>query len=93
MISYQWDNQEFCTEMKNHLVNLGYEVWLDVEQMHGSTLEAMANAVENSHCVIMCISQKYKESKNCNLEAEYAHGKGKIIIPLLMEKGYKPDGW
>jgi len=26
-------------------------------------------------------------------EAEYAFNKRKVIIPLLLETGYRPDGW
>ena len=31
----------------------------------GSTLEAMADAVENAAVVILCFSEKYKESPAC----------------------------
>ena len=92
MISYNWDDQEFCLKMKEHLDSAGYTVWMDVHNMHGSILDAMASAVENSSCVIMCISEKYKESKNCKLEAEYTHKSDKPIIPLIMDDS-KPNGW
>ncbi|EDO33720.1 predicted protein, partial [Nematostella vectensis] len=61
--------------------------------MGGSTLEAMANAVENSAVVLMCASRKYKDSVNYRSEAEYAYTQKKPIVPLMMENGYKPDGW
>jgi len=43
----------------------GYDVWIDLEQMGGSTLEAMAKAVENASVVLICMCRKYKESRNC----------------------------
>ena len=43
----------------------GYRVWIDYEQMGGSTLQAMAEAVENAAVVLVCMSEKYKESPNC----------------------------
>ena len=43
----------------------GYTVWVDVEQMGGSTLEAMALAIENARCVLVGLSEKYKLSPNC----------------------------
>ena len=43
----------------------GYKIWIDVEQMGGSTLEAMAEAVENAMVVLVCASEKYKLSPNC----------------------------
>ena len=43
----------------------GHRVWIDTEHMGGSTLEAMARAVENALVVIVCASEKYKMSPNC----------------------------
>ena len=93
MISYQWANQDVLIEVKNRLKASGYRVWMDLEQMGGSTLEAMAKAVENSSVVLVCVSQKYKESPNCRSEAEYAYQLRKDIIPLMMQRKYKADGW
>lgn len=42
-----------------------YQVWMDVDNMKGSTLEAMADAIEKSAVVLICMSQRYKESTNC----------------------------
>lgn len=93
MISYQWDSQEVLVEVKNKLQASGYRVWMDLEQMGGSTLEAMAKAVENASVILVCVSQRYKESPNCRSEAEYAYQLRKDIIPLMMERNYRPDGW
>ena len=93
MISYQWDNQDVLIEVKNRLQASGYRVWMDLEQMGGSTLETMAKAVENSSVVLVCVSQKYKESPNCRSEAEYAYQLRKDIIPLMMQRKYQADGW
>ena len=93
MISYQWDSQEVLVEVKNRLQASGYRVWMDLEQMGGSTLETMAKAVEDSSVVLICLSERYKESPNCRSEAEYTYKLGKDIIPLMMQRNYKPDGW
>ncbi|KAJ7387414.1 Vacuolar protein sorting-associated protein 33A [Desmophyllum pertusum] len=93
MISYQWDAQDMLVEVKNKLQASGYRVWMDLEQMGGSTLEAMAKAVENASVVLVCVSQQYKESANCRSEAEYAYQLRKDIIPLMMQRNYKADGW
>ena len=93
MISYQWDSQEVLVEVKNRLQASGYRVWMDLEQMGGSTLEAMAKAVENSSVVLICVSERYKESPNCRSEAEYAYQLRKDIIPLMMQRQYRGDGW
>ena len=33
--------------------------------MSGSTLEAMSEAVENAAVVLICLSERYKQSPNC----------------------------
>ncbi|GFR63320.1 hypothetical protein ElyMa_000153500 [Elysia marginata] len=93
MISYQWANQEaikrICAELRTH----GIPVWIDIDYMGGSTLQAMAQAVEDSFAVIIAMSQKYKDSPNTRAEAEYTFQQRKPIIPLIMQNGYRPDGW
>jgi len=61
--------------------------------MMGSTLEAMAAAIEQSDAIIMCVTHRYKESQACRTEAEYAYTKKKPMIPVMLEKNYAPDGW
>ena len=65
MISYQWDVQKSMIQLKTQLQAQGYKVWMDIDEMGGSTLESMARAVENASVVLVCVSQKYKESPNC----------------------------
>ena len=38
---------------------------MDIDQMGGSTLEAMAKAVEGANLVLMSVSKRYKNSQNC----------------------------
>ncbi|KAJ8307350.1 hypothetical protein KUTeg_015434 [Tegillarca granosa] len=93
MISYQWDKQPTVKKIRDGVRASGLTVWMDVDNMEGSTVQAMAHAVENSEIILICFSDKYKNSDNCRAEAEYAFQLKKKIIPLRMEKGYKPDGW
>ena len=41
----------------------------------------------------MCMSETYKQSANCQSEAEYAFKRKKHIIPVKMTEEYIPDGW
>ncbi|GAB1597992.1 uncharacterized protein LOC115210823 [Argonauta hians] len=93
MISYQWDVQPIMLKIKEKLDLAGYKVWMDVEHMRGSTLEAMALAVERSAVVLIGVSQSYKDSPNCRTESEYVFRLRKDIIPLMVQKNYIPDGW
>ena len=55
--------------------------------MHGPVDERMAQAVEASSIVIICVSKQYKERPNCRMEAEYANQlfkKKKLKIMYVM---------
>ncbi|XP_071141109.1 uncharacterized protein [Mytilus edulis] len=92
-ISYAWNEKEMVYKLKDRLKQEGLEVWIDVERMGGSTLSAMAEAVENASVVLICMSEKYKLSPNCRLEAEYTFQCRKDYVPLMLQKQYRPDGW
>ena len=92
MISYSWAQQNAVRAFAEQLKNRGYTVWIDLDQMAGDTVEKMAAAVEDAKAVVMCVSQEYKESHNCRLEAMYANQLKKPIIPIKLDE-YKPNGW
>ncbi len=93
MISYNHDSKSLCLDIYNCLANDGYNVWIDLEQMHGSILVAMAQGVDDSDIILYCVTEKYSQSLNCQKEAEYAFIQQKIMIPLLLQSKYKPTGW
>ena len=93
MLSYEWHSQTQAMALRDELVEEGYTVWMDVDRMMGSTLEAMAAAIESSDAIVMCVTNRYKESQACRTEAEYAYTRKKLMIPAMLQKGYKPDGW
>ena len=68
MVSYQWDVQATVLRIAASMRTRGFRVWVDTEMMSGSTLDAMAAAVEGAHCVLICITERYKASANCRLE-------------------------
>jgi hypothetical protein len=49
--------------------------------------------VDQADLVLLCISQKYKDSPTCRLEGEYCVAKKVSVIPLLLQANFKPDGW
>ena len=93
MLSYEWRTQQQVMVLKEELMQQGFTVWMDVDRMMGSTLEAMAAAIEQSDAIIMCVTHRYKESQACRTEAEYAYTRKKPLIPVMFERNYKPDGW
>jgi hypothetical protein len=94
MISYQWDSQDMCICIKYELEQrLNRKVWIDLENMYGDTLDVMAKAVEQASCVLICMTEKYASSDNCQLEGKYVLKLKKPFVPLIMQKGYQPTGW
>ena len=67
-LRYQWDVQATVLRIATSMRDRGFNVWMDTEMMSGSTLDAMAAAVEDAHCVLICITEQYKASANCRLE-------------------------
>eukprot|EP01047_Picozoa_sp_COSAG01_P013145 COSAG01_NODE_610_length_14860_cov_222.563647_4_plen_1950_part_00 len=93
MLSYNWGHQDVIKRINTALKSRGYVVWIDIEKMQGSTVEAMADAVEDAAVVCFGISQAYKESANCRMEAQYAYQQEKDMVPLMLEEGYRAKGW
>ncbi|CAF0826673.1 unnamed protein product [Adineta ricciae] len=93
MISYCHTDKELTYKIYKFLVDQGFKVWIDLDNMYGPAMNAMAYAVENSEFVIMCMSDSYKQSTYCQAEAEYAFNCKRRLLPLIMRPGYRPDGW
>ena len=93
MLSYNWGHQDTIKRINTALKARGYSVWIDIEKMQGSTVEAMADAVEDAAVMCYGISKAYKESTNCRMEAQYAYQQQVDMVPLMMEEGYSAKGW
>lgn len=92
-ISYSWAQADKVRAIAQTLKQMDYDVWLDVDQMTGDTLERMADGIDAADVVLCGISTQYKESTNCRLEGQYAQCQRKLIIPLMLEENYRPKGW
>ena len=53
----------------------------------------VSDAIEGADVMLYGVSFAYKESANCRLEANYAHQQELDMIPLMMQKDFKPKGW
>ena len=58
MVSYNWDHQHVILRVVAWLQAHGYLVWVDTEQMKGSTVDAMALAVEGSEVMLIGVSRR-----------------------------------
>jgi hypothetical protein len=93
MFSYNHHSKDLVHRICQSLRQLNYRIWLDIDDMHGNTLESMAHAVEQASLLVICMTDKYKQSPNCQSEAEYAYRLKKPFVPIVLQSKYKPDGW
>jgi hypothetical protein len=111
MLSYAWAaKKNLVISLGKRLRDLGYDVWRDEEgssivpPMSGDIVETMAEAIQNSLVIVVCVSPEYKESANCRAEAKYARareGRGGLkLIYVMMDENYhtkssprQVDGW
>lgn len=93
MVSYSWGQKDRMRQLSAFLQRAGFTVWIDVEQMEGSVLQAMAEAIEEASVVIVGLSSTYKESQACRTEAEYAYSQKKSLVFVQAEDGYAAKGW
>lgn len=93
MISYSWAQKEVALKVAANFRMQGLQVWQDVQDMKQNIMESMAQGVLESHAMVILLSKNYKESANCQREANYAAKRGKKIIPLVVVDGYTGDGW
>ncbi len=75
MISYNSKSRDLCSLIKSQLESNDHSVWIDFEKISGSSLESMATAIEGCKCMLICMSEKYKESPNCRAVRFYFYNR------------------
>jgi hypothetical protein len=93
MISYSHKDKELCHHILERLVKDQLNVWIDSRLMHGATYDTIAKAIENAELVFVCMSDAYKQSPCCQMEANDAVNRKCHVIPIKMSPNYQPDGW
>jgi hypothetical protein len=53
----------------------------------------MAEGVENANVVVCFLTQKYQNSENCQQELQYTRTKNIPVVPVRLERDWKPTGW
>ena len=53
----------------------------------------MSDAVEAAEVMLYCVSEKYTESANCRLEANYGVQEKCDMVPLMVQENYRARGW
>ena len=106
-ISHSWgkdllnrNNHSRCIEFANKLKKVGYNVWIDNDEMVGNIDNSIIKGINNSVVVLICLTEKYIDkinnaiinlnlNDNCYKEWNYSLFKKKIIIPIIMEEKAK----
>jgi hypothetical protein len=87
-ISYHEEKKDICLKIKNKLIENGFKVWIDVDDLlSGSYLDECSKAINNCCCALICFDEKYVECQKCKLEAENIFKRPFIAINL--QKNYK----
>ncbi|KAJ3098119.1 hypothetical protein HDU97_004303 [Phlyctochytrium planicorne] len=75
-------------KLANALIDRGYRVWLDILELRaGKDLHAqLAAALDKASVAVVCISDEYCQSKNCNLEISYICDLSLPIIQAVVGK-------
>ena len=75
----------FVSESCLDLLNTYFHISLPTE---GNILDAMANAVEKSACVLICMSERYKDSYNCRSGKFIDYRMNRFILNLTLYRTY-----
>ncbi|XP_063723272.1 uncharacterized protein LOC134851218 [Symsagittifera roscoffensis] len=95
MISYCHEQKHVVQKLLKELRRSGVKnIWIDAENMHKGKgiIETMTEAVNSAKLLICCISNDYKDSRNCMKELKYATTLNKTIVPVVVEKNFVPEG-
>ena len=87
-LSYNHQNRKKVYAFADILIEEGYSVWIDRENMVPSEkiFAQTCWAIDNASLFICFISNKYISSNNCRMEFFYAHRKDSSFLYVILEK-------
>ncbi|CAF1364740.1 unnamed protein product [Adineta ricciae] len=93
IISYNQNDYDLVYEIYRQLTeDYQLKVWFDENPTIRVSCEMMAQAIDQTKCVLICISEAYKTSGNCRIQAEYAQDRRKEMILLIVGE-VELDNW
>ncbi|CAF4062710.1 unnamed protein product [Rotaria sordida] len=85
------DDMIVAKKIFDRLSSRGYRVYNEKQGKH--RLELMKKAITQKKTILVCLSSKYRLSKICMAEIEYANKHSSPIIPVIVEAKFKMQGW
>ena len=90
------NTHERVYEIVKKLRDNGWTTWFDEEDMGGNIDAAMAEGIDNSDAILVCLTETYckkvndtaknpRNRDNCLKEWTYANARNKLLIPIIME--------
>jgi hypothetical protein len=93
MISYALADKSICRRLANHLTRDGFHVWFDSDPIENEFNRAINKVIDNSDCILLCVSGTYSQTYRCQKEARYASDMHKKTIMANVEPNYKMNDW
>ncbi|UJR07687.1 hypothetical protein I4U23_011972 [Adineta vaga] len=93
MISYSHSDKELTYRIYDQLIKDDFRVWIDRDETFGTTMITKADAIDQSHYTLICISDEYKQNLYCRCEATYAWERQCEIIPLILALNAHSNRW
>lgn len=93
MISYEYEAQPLVIGIRDELHRQGFKVWMNTDGEERSLQEIMTRGVERASVVIAAVTRKYKQAPHTFAEIDYAYKLRKVIIPVIIDVDFVPDGW
>jgi hypothetical protein len=84
-ISYSRKDQDFAKQLAKSMLQIGFDVWLDIEDIPAGIKwsTAIQNALQTSEIMLVILSPDSMASVNVEDEWQYFLDRGKAIIPIL----------
>ncbi|KAL3316937.1 hypothetical protein Ciccas_004415 [Cichlidogyrus casuarinus] len=90
MISYSHKTKDKMIKVRDHLLNLGFEVWMDIDHQFGQFIENITRAIQESFLIVIGMCQAYAESNYCKQEVFYAFELKVDFLPIKLEENFVP---
>ncbi len=86
-ISYANDDFPRVHDVSSKLQELGFDVWMDIKNLHGGKLwrPELVQAIRECDAFLIFISVTSMQSVNVRREVDLASEKGKKIIPIRLD--------
>ncbi len=91
-LSHEWGCKDKVRSIARELRRRGFNIWIDIDKMHGNISVCMADGVRQSTVVLLFLSSQYIKKvnsgyvwDNCYREFAYSLFLRKRIIPIVME--------